>query len=220
MDAEVQVRLLWSIGHSAEFRFAPSQWETVLLCNDFSHWLGANLESDLGHSPHRHDDVIKWKHFPRNWPFVRGIHRSPVNSPYKGQWRGVLRFSLICNRINGWVNNREAGYLRRHRAHYDVMVMIDTGDPSSTVGHWMISFIHNLINMFPLILLCCGQYWITFDRDLLTIFFIWWFTIYPIRYTRGFVLVWYENIFGRSITIHFHFVKYYTSFSRYIMLDV
>ena len=32
-----------------------------------------------------HDDVIKWKHFPRNWPFVRGIHRSPVNSPHKGQ---------------------------------------------------------------------------------------------------------------------------------------
>ena len=30
-----------------------------------------------------HDDVIKWKHFPRNWPFVRGIHRSPVNSPHK-----------------------------------------------------------------------------------------------------------------------------------------
>ena len=25
-----------------------------------------------------HDDVIKWKHFPRYWPFVRGIHRSPV----------------------------------------------------------------------------------------------------------------------------------------------
>ena len=34
-----------------------------------------------------HDDVIKWKHFPRYWPFVRGIHRSPVNSPHKGQWR-------------------------------------------------------------------------------------------------------------------------------------
>ena len=37
-----------------------------------------------------HDDVIKWKHFPRYWPFVRGIHRSPVNSPRKGQWRGAL----------------------------------------------------------------------------------------------------------------------------------
>ena len=32
--------------------------------------------------PH-HDDVIKWKHFPRYWPFVRGIHRSPVNSPHR-----------------------------------------------------------------------------------------------------------------------------------------
>ena len=70
-----------------------------------------------------HDDVIKWKHLPRNWPFVRGIHRSPVNSPHKGQWRGALMFSLICARINGWVNNREAGDLSRHRAHYDVIVM-------------------------------------------------------------------------------------------------
>ena len=47
-----------------------------------------------------HDDVIKWKHFPRYWPFVRGIHRSPVNSPHKGQWRGALMFSLICVWIN------------------------------------------------------------------------------------------------------------------------
>ena len=39
-----------------------------------------------------HDDVIKWKHFPRYWPFVRGIHRWLVNSPYKGQWRGALMF--------------------------------------------------------------------------------------------------------------------------------
>ena len=69
-----------------------------------------------------HDAVIKWKHFSRYWPFVRGIHRSPVNSPHKGQWRGALLFSMIC-RINGWVNNREAGDLRRYRAHYDVIVM-------------------------------------------------------------------------------------------------
>ena len=69
------------------------------------------------------DDVIKWKHFPRYWPFVRGIHRSPVNSPHKGQWRGALMFSLICTRINGWVNNGEAGDLRRKRAHYDVTLM-------------------------------------------------------------------------------------------------
>ena len=70
-----------------------------------------------------HDDVIKWTHFPRYWPFVRGIHRSPVNSPHKGQWRGALMFSLICTWINGWVNNREAIDLWRHRAHHDVTVM-------------------------------------------------------------------------------------------------
>ena len=70
-----------------------------------------------------HDDVIKWRHFPRYWPFVRGNHRSPVNSPHKGQWRGALVFSLICVWINGWVNNRGAGDLRRYRAHNDVIVM-------------------------------------------------------------------------------------------------
>ena len=57
-----------------------------------------------------HDDVIKWKDFPRYWPFVRGIHRSPVNSPHKGQWHGALMFSLICDWINGWVNDHEAGW--------------------------------------------------------------------------------------------------------------
>ena len=59
-----------------------------------------------------HDDVIKWKHFPRYWPFVRGIHRSPVNIPHKGQWGGALMFSLICVWIKSWVSNREAGDLR------------------------------------------------------------------------------------------------------------
>ena len=67
-----------------------------------------------------HDDVMKWKHFPRYWPFVRGIHRSPVNS----QWS--FDFFLICAWPTGWVNNREAGDLRRHRARYDVTVMKQT----------------------------------------------------------------------------------------------
>ena len=70
-----------------------------------------------------HDDVIKWEPFPRYWPFVRGIHRSPVKSPHKGQWRGVLRFSLMCTWANGWSTNRDAGDLRRHCAHYDDTVM-------------------------------------------------------------------------------------------------
>ena len=68
-----------------------------------------------------HDDVIKWKHFPRYWP-LRGEF-----TPQKGQWRRALMFSLICAWINGWVSNSEAGDLRRHRAHYDVTVMVWTG---------------------------------------------------------------------------------------------
>ena len=71
----------------------------------------------------QHDNVTKWKYFSRYRPFVRGNHRSTVNSPHKGQWRGALMFSLIFAWINGWVNNCEAGDLRHHRAHYDVTVM-------------------------------------------------------------------------------------------------
>ena len=70
----------------------------------------------------KHGDVTKWRHFPLYWPFERGIYRSPVNSPYRGQWRGALIFSLICAWTNSWVNDRDAGDWRRHRAHYDITV--------------------------------------------------------------------------------------------------
>ena len=42
----------------------------------------------------------------------------------KGQWRGALIFSLVCALANVWVNNRDAGDLRRHRSHYYVTVMV------------------------------------------------------------------------------------------------
>ena len=67
-----------------------------------------------------HDDIIKRKHFPHYWPFVRGIHRSPVNSPHKGQWRGAWMFSLICVWTNNGVNNRDASDLRCHHTHYNI----------------------------------------------------------------------------------------------------
>ena len=43
-------------------------------------------------------DVIKWKHFPRYWAFVRGIHRSPADSTYKAQWRGAMVFFWFVNK--------------------------------------------------------------------------------------------------------------------------
>ena len=51
-----------------------------------------------------------------------GNSPTPVNSRHKGQWRGALMFFFICVWINGWVNNREAGDLRRHHGHHDVIM--------------------------------------------------------------------------------------------------
>ena len=70
-----------------------------------------------------HDDVIKWKHFPRYWPFVRGIHRSRWIPRTKASDAELWCFFFICAWINDWVNIREAGDFRRHRGHYDVNVM-------------------------------------------------------------------------------------------------
>ena len=69
-----------------------------------------------------HDYIIKCKYLPSYWPFVRGIHQSLVNSLQKSQWRGALLFSFICTWIYSWVNNRVAGHLRCHWAHYYITV--------------------------------------------------------------------------------------------------
>ena len=66
------------------------QWRIINIVTDSS-----SLTNHTKKILFSHDDVIKWKHFPRYWPFVREIHRSPVNFPHKGQWRGALMFTLI-----------------------------------------------------------------------------------------------------------------------------
>ena len=38
----------------------------------------------------------KLKHFPRYWPFVRGMHRSPVNSPQRSVTRSFDVFFDLC----------------------------------------------------------------------------------------------------------------------------
>ena len=73
-------------------------------------------------------------------------------------------FSLICVWINGWVNNREAGDLRRYRRHDDVIVMymqlnlfitrsrfsqILTGD-TSLVAHWGVVLWECILRVFIL----------------------------------------------------------------------
>ena len=68
----------------------------------------------------------------------------PVISPHKCQWRG----DLICAWISGWVNNRDAGDLRRNRAHYDVIACHDV------VRTFTFCLLPNL--HFVLIFLNCG----------------------------------------------------------------
>ena len=69
-----------------------------------------------------------WRHqmetFSALLALCAGNSPVPVNSPHKGQWLGALMFSFIYAWINDWVNNCEAGDLRRQDGHYDVIVMI------------------------------------------------------------------------------------------------
>ena len=118
-----------------------------------------------------HDDVIEWKHFLRNWPFVRGIHRTPVNSLHKGQWRGALMFSLTCTWINCWVNNGEAGDLRRYRAHYHVIVMSNWSPDTPDLGRiwlflepcdleiWRMTLKNNRAPLLCYFKLCADGWW-------------------------------------------------------------
>ena len=95
-----------------------------------------------------------WRHqmetFSALLAICAGNSPVPVNSPHKGQWRGALMFPLIYAWINAWVNNPEAGDLRRNRAHYDVSVM-----------HWMnaASFVKKLrCNLNQIINIFCQEY--------------------------------------------------------------
>ena len=78
--------------------------------------------------------------FPVNWPFVRGIHRPLANSPHNGRWHGALMFSLIYAWTNGWVNNRDSGDLRRHRAHCDSYHDVMDGTISSLEMYFKSTF--------------------------------------------------------------------------------
>ena len=66
---------------------------------------------------------VKWRPLCFGLNVLPVSHRSLVDSPHKGQWRGALRFPLMCARTNSWANNRHAADLRRHRAHCNIIVM-------------------------------------------------------------------------------------------------
>ena len=77
--------------------------------NHHSPTIVSNFEWPLIVAWLRHDDVNKWKHFPRYWPFVRGIHRSPVKFPTQ---RPVTRsFDVFFDlRLNKWLSKQSWGW--------------------------------------------------------------------------------------------------------------
>ena len=95
-----------------------------------------------------------------------GIHRSTVNSPHKGQWRGTLMFSLICARIKGWANKGDAGDLRRHLAYYDVILTHWGRDKMAAISQTTLSIALSWIKMLELRL---NFHWSLFLRVQLTI---------------------------------------------------
>ena len=93
------------------------------------------LHNGLSCLPHGWHVDVMWKRFSHSWwrhqkeKFSALLAIRAGNSPATGKFpaqrpvTGALTFSFICAWITGWVNSREAGDLRRHRAHDDVTVM-------------------------------------------------------------------------------------------------
>ena len=114
--------------YNVKGQFSGLWWD--LMRTRYTWWPGVWQQTSTG----IYVDVMGtswWRHqmetFSALLALCAGNSPVPVNSPHKGQWRVALMFSLICARINDWVNNREAGDLRRYRGHYDVIVMMVPG---------------------------------------------------------------------------------------------
>ena len=60
---------------------------------------------------------------PSMAPTMLWYHDGGINCKYFPRYCGALVFSLICAWTNVWANHRDAGGFRRHRAHYEVIVM-------------------------------------------------------------------------------------------------
>ena len=92
-----------------------------------------NLDAIIPNELMLHDDVIK---FSALLAICAG--NSPVNGEFPAQRPVTRSFDVFCVWINGWVNNREAGDLRRYRVHCDVIVMEHHSPSSNSMTAWLI----------------------------------------------------------------------------------
>ena len=83
---------------------------------------------------------------------MRGIHRSPVDYPHKGQWHGALSCILTCAWTNGSANNRDAGDLRRSLWRHCDGIMYEKSNPISNNARSMWHTEHKSSSIWQL---CC-----------------------------------------------------------------
>ena len=95
---------------------------TAYPSNDAGVNLRRSKHANRGALQVRGHQISWWRHQMETFSALLALCAGNI-PPHKGQWRGALMFTLVCARINGWVNNREAGDLRRNRALYDVSLM-------------------------------------------------------------------------------------------------
>ena len=117
---------MWYIDIRNYDRYLAFTWLQIYTISVYSSHRGRTIRSgaksdDITLSYMQCPDTTWWRHQMETFSALLALCAG--NSPRKGQWRGALIFFFICAWINGGVNNREAGDLGLHRAHYDVTVM-------------------------------------------------------------------------------------------------
>ena len=133
---------------SIKLCMSNSQWLFDLHCWSFTHLVPLCQEHIPLFLPNQWH-LSWWRHQMETFSVLLAICEGnsavPGEFPSQGQWREALMFSLLCVWINDWVNNLEAGDLRRYLAHYDVTLMLPAiafpsaaksfpGDPFTNTG--------------------------------------------------------------------------------------
>ena len=133
----------------------------------------------------RRSALTWWRHQTKTFSALLALcgGNSPVTGEFPSQRPVTQSFdaSLICSWINGWLNNREAGDLRRYHAYDDVTVMdvlpLITGDSSAsddvmshiaamtddTVGKRRGSMNQNITSLFSWVRLGTSKPWVNVD---------------------------------------------------------
>ena len=128
----------------ADSRFAPSQWETVLLCNGGSHWLGTSLESTLSLCTKVRKNLMTW-----------------TNTQFKQPWK-------ICKIFSNPSNVQSPG-IAGYEPFAQKLVLVKSGKTLGNIGNvifktvlWVVPrvFPPKLhLYEFPWILLMTSQQW-------------------------------------------------------------